>query len=225
MEKKPHYLGHRQRLKDKLLKNPESPADYELLELLLGQVLSRCDTKPIAKELLEEFKSLGGVLNASDERLQKIKGVGPGVLTSFKLLREIWTRIAEEPIFSNEELSSPEAVARAAMARIGNLSIEQFWVALVNTRNKVICWEMISRGTVDKTAVFPREIVAMALKYGASGVILAHNHPGGDPTPSRNDIVRTQEISAACKSLDIRLMDHIVVTKDRYYSFMEAGRI
>lgn len=225
MDKKPHYHGHRQRLKEKLLKDPTGLADYELLELLLGQVLSRCDTKPIAKELLTEFKSLGEVLRAPDERLKEIKGVGPGVLTSFLLLREIWTRMAEEPIFNKTVLSSPEAVAQAAMARIGSLSIEQFWIALVNTQNKVICWKMISKGTVDKTIVFPREVVALALKHNASGVILAHNHPGGDPTPSRNDIERTKEISTACRNLEIRLMDHVVVTTDRYYSFMEAGKI
>ncbi len=225
MNKKPHYHGHRQRLKERLLKDPTSLADYELLELVLGQVLSRCDTKPIAKELLAEFKTLGEIFRAPEERLKKIKGVGPGVLTNFELLREFWTRVAEEPIFSKEVLSSPEAVARAAMARIGNLSIEQFWIALVNTQNKVICWEMISKGTVDKTMVFPREVVTLALKHNASGVILAHNHPGGDPTPSRNDIERTNEISAACRNLEIRLLDHVVVTTDQYYSFMEAGRI
>lgn len=225
MDKKPHYYGHRQRLKEKLCKNPAILADYELLELLLGQVLSRCDTKPIAKSLLDEFKTLGEVLNASEERLGNVKGIGNGVISSFKLLKEIRTRIAEEPIFSQEDLSSPETVARAAMARIGDLTTEQFWIALVNTRNKVICWEMISRGTVDKTVVFPRQVVAQALKYDASGIILAHNHPGGDPTPSRNDIDKTQDILSACRSLDIRLLDHVVVTKDRYYSFMEAGRI
>lgn len=225
MNKKPHYHGHRQRLKERLLKDPTNLADYELLELVLGQVLSRCDTKPIAKELLAEFKTLGEIFRAPEERLKKIKGVGPGVLTNFVLLREFWTRVAEEPIFSKEVLSSPEAVARAAMARIGNLSIEQFWIALVNTQNKVICWEMISKGTVDKTMVFPREVVTLALKHNASGVILAHNHPGGDPTPSRNDIERTNEISAACRNLEIRLLDHVVVTTDQYYSFMEAGRI
>jgi DNA repair protein RadC len=225
MNDKPHYHGHRQRLKERLCVNSQNLADYEILELMLGQVLPRQDTKPIAKELLSEFESLGGVFKASDERLKKIKGIGPGVLTFFTLLREFWARIAEEPMFVQNALSSPDAVSRAAMARIGNLTIEQFWVALVNNGNKVICWEKLTEGTVDKTAVFPREIVALALRNNASGVILAHNHPGGDPSPSPEDLARTMEIASACRELEIRLLDHVIVTADRFYSFMESGRL
>jgi DNA repair protein RadC len=225
MNDKPHYHGHRQRLKERLCNNSKNLADYEILELMLGQVLPRQDTKPIAKDLLEEFETLGGVFKGSDERLKKIKGIGPGVLTFFKLLREFWTRIAEEPMYVQNALSSPDTVARAAIARIGNLELEQFWVALVNNGNKVICWEKLTEGTVDKTAVFPREIVALALRHNASGVILAHNHPGGDPSPSPEDLARTMEIKSACRELDIRLLDHVIVTADRHYSFMESGRL
>ena len=225
MNDKPHYHGHRQRLKERLCNNSQNLADYEILELMLGQVLPRQDTKPIAKDLLAEFETLGGVFKGSDERLKKINGIGPGVLTFFKLLREFWTRMAEEPMYVQNALSSPDAVARAAIARIGNLEVEQFWVALVNNGNKVICWEKLTEGTVDKTAVFPREIVALALRHNASGVILAHNHPGGDPSPSPEDLARTMEIKSACRELDIRLLDHVIVTADRHYSFMESGRL
>ncbi|OEU71015.1 MAG: hypothetical protein BA863_07440 [Desulfovibrio sp. S3730MH75] len=225
MKDKPHYHGHRQRLKERLCSNSQNLADYEVLELMLGQVLPRQDTKPIAKALLTEFDSLSGVFRASDERLKKIKGIGPGVITFFTLLREFWARMSEEPMFTQSALSSPEAVANAAMARIGNLAIEQFWVALVNNGNKVICWEKLSEGTVDKTAVFPREIVSLALRNNASGIILAHNHPGGDPTPSPEDLARTMDIASACSELEIRLLDHVIVTADRFFSFMKEGRL
>ncbi|ACS78713.1 RadC family protein [Maridesulfovibrio salexigens] len=223
MKDKPHYYGHRQRLKEKLGKDSTSLADYEILELLLGQVLPRRDTKPLAKELLAEFGGLSGVFRAPEEQLKKFKGIGPGVLIFFTLMREFWTRIAEEPMNGKEAISSPDVVYKAAMARIGNLSKEEFWIALVNNRNKVICWERLSEGTVDKTAVYPREVVALALRHNASGVILTHNHPGGDPSPSPEDTERTMEIAALCQDMEIRLLDHVIVTADRFHSFKEAG--
>ncbi|NDV26605.1 DNA repair protein RadC [Desulfovibrio sp. JC010] len=223
MKDKPHYHGHRQRLKEKLGKDSKNLADYEILELVLGQVLPRQDTKPLAKELLAEFGTLGGVFHAPDEQLKKFKGIGPGVLIFFTLMREFWTRIAEEPLKNKETLSSAEAVRKAAMARIGNLSKEEFWIALVNNQNKVICWERLSEGTVDKTAVYPREIVALTLRHDASGVILSHNHPGGNPAPSPEDKQMTMEIAALCQDMGIRLLDHVIVTADRFHSFKEAG--
>lgn len=223
MKDKPHYIGHRQRLKEQLVKNAEILRDYEILELILGQAIPRKDTKPLAKELLAEFGSLNGVFRAPDEQLKKFKGIGPGVLIFFTLMREFWTRIAEEPMNGKEPISSPDVVYKAAMARIGNLSKEEFWIALVNNRNKVICWERLSEGTVDKTAVYPREVVALALRHNASGVILTHNHPGGDPAPSPEDTERTMEIASLCQDMEIRLLDHVIVTADRFHSFKEAG--
>ncbi|WP_419780920.1 RadC family protein [Maridesulfovibrio sp.] len=223
MNDKPHYHGHRQRLKEQLGKDATSLRDYEILELFLGQAIPRKDTKPLAKEMLTEFGSLGGVFKAPQEQLKKFKGIGPGVLAYFALMREFWTRIAEEPMKEEGALSSPEAVSKAAMARIGNLSKEEFWIALVNNRNKVICWEKLSEGTVDKTAVYPREIVAQALRHNASGVILSHNHPGGDPSPSPEDMERTMEVAALCQDMEIRLLDHVIVSSERFYSFKETG--
>jgi len=225
MNDKPHYHGHRQRLKDRLCKDSSSMADYEILELLLGQVLPRRDTKPIAKNLLARFESLGGVFRAPQEQLEEIKGIGPGVLTFFTLMREFWTRIAEEPMHSKEAISSPEMVFKAAMARIGNLSKEEFWVALVNNGNKVIYWDRLTEGTVDKTAVYPREIVALALRHHASGIILTHNHPGGDANPSPEDMTITMDIATLCQDMGLRLLDHVIVTVDNFYSFKEKGRL
>lgn len=225
MKDKPHYHGHRQRLKERLCKDSSSMADYEVLELMLGQVLPRRDTKPLAKDLLAKFETLGGVFRAPQEQLEQIKGIGPGVLTFFTLMREFWTRIAEEPLNSKTPLSSPKAVYNAAIARIGNLSKEEFWVALVNNGNKVIYWDRLTEGTVDKTAVYPREIVALALRHHASGVILTHNHPGGDPKPSPEDTCITMDIATLCQDMGIRLLDHVIVTVDGFYSFKEKGRL
>ncbi|WP_320007429.1 DNA repair protein RadC [Maridesulfovibrio sp.] len=223
MNDRPHFHGHRQRLKEQLAKDATSLRDYEILELFLGQAIPRKDTKPLAKELIHEFGSLGGVFKASQEQLKKFKGIGPGVLTYFTLMREFWTRIAEEPMTSQDVLASPEAVCKAAMARIGNLPKEEFWIALVNNRNKVICWDRLSEGTVDKTAIYPREVVACALRHNASGIILTHNHPGGDPSPSPEDMERTMEIAALCQDMEIRLLDHVIVTADSFHSFKETG--
>lgn len=223
MKDKPHYIGHRQRLKEQLVKNPGILRDYEILELMLGQAIPRKDTKPLAKELLAEFGSLKGVFRAPNEQLKKFKGIGPGVLIFFTLMREFWTRIAEEPMNGKEPICTPDVVYKAAMARIGNLPKEEFWIALVNNRNKVICWERLSEGTVDKTAVYPREVVALALRHNASGVILTHNHPGGDPSPSPEDTKRTMEIASLCQDMEIRLLDHVIVTADRFHSFKDAG--
>lgn len=225
MKDKPHFHGHRQRLKERLCKDSASMADYEILELLLGQILPRRDTKPLAKELLANFETLGGVFRAPREQLDKIKGIGPGVLTFFTLIREFWTRIDEEPMRSAEILSAPQEVWHAAKARIGTLSREEFWVALVNNRNKVIYWDRMSEGTVDQTAVYPREIVALALRHNASGVVLAHNHPGGDPAPSPEDMGLTMDIAGLCQDMGIRLLDHVIVTEDSFYSFKENGKL
>ncbi|WP_432738003.1 RadC family protein [Maridesulfovibrio sp. FT414] len=225
MKDKPHYHGHRQRLKERLGRDSAGMADYEILELLLGQVLPRRDTKPIAKELLARFGSLGGVFRAPQEQLEETDGIGSGVLTFFTLMREFWTRIAEEPMRTGEILSTPEAVWHGAMARIGNLSREEFWIALVNNGNKVIYWNRMSEGTVDKTAVYPREVVALALRHNAAGVVLAHNHPGGSTAPSQDDLALTMDIASLCLDMGVRLLDHVIVTVDGFYSFKEKGRL
>ncbi|WP_320170958.1 DNA repair protein RadC [Maridesulfovibrio sp.] len=225
MKDKPHFHGHRQRLKERLCKDASAMADYEILELLLGQTLLRRDTKPIAKDLLARFGSLGGVFRAPQSQLEEMDGIGPGVLAFFTLLREFWTRMAEEPVRAGETLSDPEAIRKAAMARIGNLSREEFWIALVNNGNKVIYWSRMSEGTVDKTAVYPREVVALALRHNASGIAVAHNHPGGNPAPSQEDMMITMDIATLCQDMGIRLLDHVIVTVDGFYSFREKGRL
>lgn len=224
-KKKPHYHGHRQRLREKLVKDSQGLADYELLELLLAQVFARMDTKPLAKEILERFGTLKEALMAKPDQLLEVKGIGPGVVAHWTLMQELVARVGETKARSREQISDPAKVAEAAMARIGSKGTEEFWAAFLDTKNRIIAWEQVSKGTVNATPVFPREILARALKLEAASIILAHNHPGGDPTPSAEDIILTRRIEETASGLDIRLLDHLVVTDHEYYSFCDAGRL
>ncbi len=222
-KEKPHYLGHRQRLREKLVTNSRGLADYELLELLLAQVFTRKDTKPLAKAVLDRFGSLKDAIMARPEQLVEIDGIGPGVGAQWTLIQELFARIGEAVTSSKQALSDPAEVAKAAMARIGSKGTEEFWAAFLDSKNRVISWEQISKGTVNATPVFPREIMATALRLEAASLILAHNHPGGDPSPSREDIMLTDKIRESAGGLDIRVLDHLVVTDTEYYSFNEHG--
>lgn len=221
----PHYLGHRRRLKDRLLDDPRALADYEILELVLGYVLVRRDTKPLAKALIERFGSLREVLAASMESLQDVPGFGPGTAEFFTLWREAWARFHEQPVRDRAAFNSPEIVAEAARARFGTQGHEEFWMALVDNKNRLIGWEQVSVGTVDQAPVYPRELLRRALLHKASGMILVHNHPGADPRPSAQDIDITRRIRVAAMELDIRVLDHVVVTEDRFYSFQAEGKL
>ncbi len=220
---KPHYLGHRKRLREKLVKDSRNLADYELLELVLAQVFTRKDTKPLAKAVLARFGSLKDAIMARPEQLMELDGIGPGVSAQWALMQELFARMGETVTNSRQALSDPAEVAKAAMARIGSKGTEEFWAAFLDSKNRVISWERISKGTVDATPVFPREIMATALRLEAASLILAHNHPGGDPTPSREDHMLTDKIKESAGGLDIRVLDHLVVTDTEYYSFNEHG--
>lgn len=220
---KPHYLGHRKRLREKLVNNSRNLADYELLELLLAQVFARKDTKPLAKAVLARFGSLKNAMMARPEQLAEIDGIGQAVGAQWTLFQELFARIGETSARSGETLSDPVEVAKAAMARIGSKGTEEFWAAFLDSRNRVISWEQVSKGTVNATPVFPREIMATALRLEAASIILAHNHPGGDPTPSHEDVTLTRRIRESADGLDIRVLDHLVVTDSEYFSFNEHG--
>jgi DNA repair protein RadC len=223
--KKPHYYGHRQRLKAKLVRDSRSLADYEVLELALALVLPRRDTKPLAKELIERFGSLKDALMAHPDQLEGFKGVADGVKAQWILNQELFARISEASARRGETLSDPARVAEIAIARIGNKNVEEFWAAFLDSKNRIIVWEQVSKGTADGTPVFPRDIAATALKHEATGIILVHNHPGGDPTPSMEDIRVTNQIRDAVEALSIRVLDHFVVTDHDYYSFSNDGRL
>ncbi len=222
-DKHPHYVGHRKRLKERLLENPRGLADYEVLELLLSYANFRRDNKPLAKTLLARFKTMRGVFLARESELRSVEGFGPGFEQFFALWREFWARVNEHPVTERVVLNSPEVVAEVAIARLGSSESEEFWIALVDNKNRLIGWEQVSRGTVDRAAVYPREVLTMALMRKASGVILVHNHPGRDPKPSIQDVELTKRIRSAASEIDLRVLDHVVVTDTSFFSFQSEG--
>jgi DNA repair protein RadC len=219
----PHYLGHRKRLKERFFKAPEDIADYEILELLLGYALPRKDTKPLAKELLSHFGSLKGVLTAKAHELRSIQGVGHGLEIFWTLWQEFWARLEQDRLRQKDVVDSPGVVAAMARTRIGYASKESFWIALVDNKNRLILFSRVGLGTVDQASVFPREIFQIALTHDASGIILVHNHPGGDPRPSSHDIELTKRIQNTASDMGLRVLDHVIVAEDEYYSFQGEG--
>lgn len=223
MTDQPHYLGHRKRLKKRLLQSSHELLDHEVLELFLGYAIPRVDTKPLAKELLKRFGSLKGVFAARTEELTTVPGCGEGLQTFLTLSREFWARVQAAPVREREKFISPAQVAEMAKARLGHSAKEEFWLAMVDNGNRLICFERVHQGTVNQAHVFPREILAAALTAKASGIILVHNHPGGDPTPSRMDREMTERIGQIAEGLGVRLLDHVIVTEDNFYSFQAQG--
>ena len=218
-----HYHGHRKRLRARLTDASEKLADYEILELLLGYVLVRRDTKPIAKEMLARFGSIRGVVEARPEQYLDIEGIGQGVVDFMRLLSEFLPRYAESKVRTREILCDPESVAAMARERLRGLSHEEIWIAYVDNRNRLIVWEKVSRGTVDAAVINTREIVERGLLLKAKGFILVHNHPGGDPHPSGLDVEFTRRLDSAASMVYLRFVDHVVVTDDKCYSIKRDG--
>ncbi|MFA6584412.1 MAG: DNA repair protein RadC [Elusimicrobiaceae bacterium] len=199
--------------------------DHEALELLLTYCVPRKDTKPIAWALLKKFGTLSSVLDAKPEELAEIHGVGQETITLLNLSRAMVKRYFKDELQKKQSLRSPEEVVDFCRASLEGEKDEIFEVLYLTTKNTVISCERISTGTIDRTAVSPRRVVENALKTRASGLILVHNHPSGNPTPSREDIIMTEEIIRAAKALDLAVLDHIVVGKNDYYSFRASGII
>lgn len=225
MTEKAHYHGHRKRLREKLNKDEQALADYEILELVLGTVILRSDTKPLAKELLNRFGTLRGVLDAQDEDLRQLKGFGESLVSHWKLLRELFSRYMESGISEKKQLSSPAEVAEMARIRLGRKEKEEFWAAFLDNQNRLLSWERISTGTVNTTMIYPRELMEQALQRKASSLVIVHNHPGGNLTPSSPDIEITRHIVQAGRILGIRLLDHLIITADTYYSLKDEGHM
>jgi DNA repair protein RadC len=221
---KPHYHDHRDRLRDKFVRRgAEAFDDYELLELILFQVLPRIDTKPIAKDLIANFGNLAEVVAAPVEKLTQVKGIGPNTAQHLKLLQQVSIRIGQSSVLNRPVLSSWNALldyCRAAMQFEGR---EQFRVLFLDRKNRLLADEVMGRGTVDRAPVYPREIVRRALVHEATAIILAHNHPSGDPTPSRQDIELTLSIIETAKAIDIVVHDHLVIGREDVASFKMLG--
>ena len=181
----PICLGHRDRLRQRLEIEPTAVADYEVLELLLGYGLTRKDTKPLAKELIQRFGSIRGALDARPEELLEVSGFGPGLMALWRVLGETRARYAAAEVRQREVLATPEAVARMAQARLGTSPHEECWLALVDRRNRLMAWDRLRRGGIAEVAIYPRDVLEAALLRKASGIILVHNHPGAIPRRRR----------------------------------------
>lgn len=222
MDKKEQASGHRQRLKDRFRRTAgEGLHDYELLELLLTYALPRRDVKPLAKELISRFDGLAGVLDATPEDLEKVKGLGNSPAVLIKLAKHLSEQYLASGMSSRDVLSSPRTVLAFARAKMAGLPNEAFLCIYLNTKNEVLNHRIINQGTVDKAAVYPRRIIEEALNLHAAGLILVHNHPSGHCQPSPEDRQLTDSIASVAKTLDIRVLDHLIVGRLGYYSFAE----
>ena len=222
----PHYHGHRERLKQRLLESDgEALADYELLEAILFRALPRRDTKPIAKELLQRFGSFAEVINASDGELRKIKWIKDGAIGEFALIKAATKRLLKTAVIERPVLTSWAKVLDHCRAAMAFEPREQFRILFLDKRNRLILDEVQQTGTIDHTPVYVREICRRALEVNATALILAHNHPSGDPTPSRGDIEMTKEIVKVAKGLGISVHDHIIIAKEGHASFKGLGLI
>jgi DNA repair protein RadC len=223
-EDKPHHLGHRQRLRERLLAaGPAALPDYELLEFLLFAAAARGDTKPLAKILVERFGSLAAVLNAEPEKLKTIPGIGEAAIAVLLAVREAGLRLLKAEFQERPVLASWQKVVDYCSAVLAHAAVEEFHLLFLDRKNALIADERQQRGTIDHTPVYTREVVKRALELGASAIIMVHNHPSGDPTPSKADIETTRDVAKAAALLGVTVHDHIIIGKGRHSSLKGLG--
>lgn len=216
----PHFHGHRERLRNRFREaGADALADYELLELVLFRAVPRRDVKPLAKALLKRFGSFAEVVAAPETRLAEIEGATAGIVTELKLVHATAVRIGKTKIAQRPVLSSWLTLIDYCRTAMAYAEREQFRVLYLDKKNALVADEVQSEGTVDHTPVYPREVVKRALELSASAIILVHNHPSGDPTPSQPDIVMTQQIADIARPLGIAVHDHLIVGREGHASF------
>lgn len=219
-----HAEGHRKRLKERFrLHGLPSLHDYEALELLLFYAVPRKDVKPLAKKLMTAFGGLKGALDASLEDLNKVPGMGENSSLLIRLVKEFGSAYLKERALERDQISCTEDLVKYCMAAMGGLKDERFTVIYLDTRNRIIQVETIQDGTVNQAVVYPRKILEKALHFKASAMILVHNHPSGNTTPSEADIRLTRAVQETAKILDIQVHDHLIIGGNRYLSFREEG--
>ena len=225
--------GHRERIKEKFLKNGiDGFAEYEILELLLTYCIPRKDTKPIAKELLNKFKSLDNIFKADFDKLSAIDGLGKNSIVFLKLIGDLPSIIYKDELKNKKlidketlKISNKDILLKYLRNKIGYEEIEKFYVLYLSSSNEVIEFEENSVGTLDRSSVYPRDIYKNIINLNAKSVILAHNHPSDNITPSKCDIELTNEIAKGLKNFGALLIEHIIITKNSYFSFLEEGLI
>ncbi|HTK84247.1 MAG TPA: DNA repair protein RadC [Patescibacteria group bacterium] len=225
-EKEPHYHGHRDRLRQRFLQGgPDSLADYEMLELILFMAIPRRDVKPLAKDLLTRFGNLAGVLNAEVRELENVSGLSENTVVTLKAIQAAAHRLMKQEIIKKPVLNSWTKLLDYCHATMAHEKKEHFRILFLNKKNELIADEVQQSGTVDHTPAYPREIMKRALELGATALILVHNHPSGDPTPSEADVDMTLAIKAAGEPFSIVIHDHLVIAKNGIKSFRTLGLI
>lgn len=219
-------FGHRERLRERLLRGgAEALADYEVLEYLLFAAIKQGDTKPIAKSLLDRFGSLAGVLNADAAALQRVKGVGKTSAAALKAVALASRRMARSEIAEKPVLGSWQALIDYLTTDMAHLTVERVRVLYLDAKNRLIDDHHASEGSIDEAAIHPREVIRKAMDVGASALILVHNHPSGNPEPSRADIQITQRIAEAGRLLGVTLHDHVIIGREGHVSLRAKGLI
>ncbi len=223
---KPGYLNHRERLRKKFTDSGiESLADYERLELLLTYAIPRKDVKPIGKALIKKYKFLSNILDADINDLKKVDGIGENSAILIKLLRKLSTFYLEDKIKSKDLLKSPKIVVDFCKMKLGANPNELFMAIFLNTKNEFIDYKIISEGSINNVAVYPRKLIKLALDKHAAALILVHNHPSGSTDPSDVDKEITKSLVKISKDLEIKVLDHIIVSKQSHFSFLENGMV
>lgn len=223
--KLPSYIqDHRKRLRERFLSGGSNALpDYEMLELVLFRAIPRQDVKPLARRLLEAFDDFNGVLSATPARLARVKGVGEAVICELKVVEAAAHRLARAKVMDRPVISSWEAVLDYCHTAMAHRDTEQFRILYLDRRNVLVADEEQARGTIDHVPVYPREVVKRALEINASALILVHNHPSGDPTPSQADIDMTARVQQAAEALGLTLHDHLIIGRERELSFRAEG--
>ena len=222
----PHYLGHRKRLRQRFIRNGLNGfADYEVVELLLTLAIPRCDVKEPAKQLIGKFKNLKGILDAPLEELRSIKGLGEVAPIALRIIREAASLYLQQAAEQRDSFADPEALFLFWRTKIGALPHEVFQVGYLDSAYRLVRdgIETLEEGTVDRAAVYPRRVVEAALRRGAAAIVCAHNHPNGEIYPTEQDKLLTRALVLAATTVQIKVLDHLIVSTDKVFSFRKEG--